>query len=536
MEEKPVIAKKTNLKIILIFALIGIAAIAIIISARGSLRPIFIGCALAVLMKSMCNLFYRRMEHHASKRAQVTDRLRKWLHVLSILFTYVTWFIIISAFALLVVPRFGVALSSMVKSIPGFVSATVLRLEAFINEHPMLSDYSEMIIETAISRLGEWASTDLTKVLGNIANIMINGISGTVGLLFDTVVGVIISLYLIAGRKKLAAQLKLVLYAMLGQKHARVVIDELKFADKMLSSYFTGSLLDSLLVGLICYVGTLIFGIPYGVLVAVIVGVTNIIPFFGPYIGLIPSAIIILTQSPMHAVVFVIMMVVLQQIDGNIICPRIVGNTTGLSSFWVLFAILLFGGLFGFIGMLIGVPVFAVIYDIIEKIVRYSLRLRGETAAEQAYDLAYPAGQPRPKRKSGTQLARAMRSVILFFGDLKTKADLARKRKGVADGGEENADSSEESADGSEENADGGEENADSSEENADSSEENADGGEENADGSEENADISEENADGSEENANITKESAEGNACADTAIDDAAVDNDTKEEPKEKP
>lgn len=390
MDEKKPLSKKSDLKTILLFVLIGLAFAALVLSARGSLRPIFIGCALAALMKSMCNMFYGYMEKLAQKKWQLTDKLRRLFHILSILATYIVWFFILYLFVALVVPRFGTALNSMVKSLPGFITSCITSIETFITEHPLLSEYSEQILETALDKLGTWASTDLTKALGNIANILISGISGTVGIIFDSTLGIIVSFYLLAGRKKLAAQLKLTLYAMLGKDRARPVIDELKFANKMFSGYFMGSLIDSSIVAIICYIGTLIFGIPYGVLVAVIVGVTNVIPFFGPYIGLIPSAIIILTVSPAKALIFVIMMIILQQIDGNIICPRIVGNTTGLSAFWVLFAILTFGGIFGFIGMLIGVPVFAVIYDIVEKVIRNSLRLRGEDDAEAAYDLEYP--------------------------------------------------------------------------------------------------------------------------------------------------
>ena len=204
--------------------------------------------------------------------------------------------------------------------------------------------------------------------------------------------------------------MKTILHAMLGARFARPVIDELKYANKMFSSYFMGSIIDSSIVGIICYIGTLIFSIPYGVLVAVIVGVTNIIPFFGPYIGMIPSAVIIMTVSPVKAVVFVIMMIVVQQIDGNIICPKIVGSTTGLSSFWVLFGILLFGGLYGFIGMIIGVPVFAVIYDVVKKTVCYCLDLRGESAVMEEYNSRFPKpieSEPKEKKPSPFSLSVA---------------------------------------------------------------------------------------------------------------------------------
>ncbi len=396
----------TSLKIVIVFIAIGALALGMMYYVRVSLRPIFVGCALAVLMKSMCNVLYGKIETFAGKRCELNGKKRNLIHVGSIAITYVIWFAILSAFGFLVIPKFAEALMTIAKSIPAVATSAVAAIEKFITEHPMLSEYSEEIIETTVKKVADWAKNDLPNTLRTLAGSLVGGISGTVSMLFDTVVGFIISFYLLLGRRKLAAQLKTILHAMLGERFARPVIDELKYANKMFSSYFMGSIIDSTLVGIICYIGTLIFSIPYGVLVAVIVGVTNIIPFFGPYIGMIPSAIIIMTVSPVKAVVFVVMMVIIQQIDGNIICPKIVGSTTGLSSFWVLFAILLFGGVFGFVGMIIGVPVFAVIYDIIKKTVCYCLDLRGESAVMEEYNSRFPKPiEAEPKQKKPSPLS-----------------------------------------------------------------------------------------------------------------------------------
>ena len=415
----PKMGRWTSLKIIIIFVAIGVLSLILIYSVRASLRPVFIGCALAVLMKSMCNFLYDKLELLAGTRCELNAKRRGIIHVSSIALTYVIWFAILSAFGFLVIPKFAEALMTIAKSIPSVATSTVAAIEKFITEHPMLSEYSEEIIETTVNKIADWAKNDLPKTLISLANSLIGGIGGTVSMIFDTVVGVIISVYLLLGRRKLAAQLKLVLYAMLGERFATPVIDELKYANKMFSSYFMGSIIDSTLVGVICYIGTLIFSIPYGVLVAVIVGVTNIIPFFGPYIGMIPSAVIIMTVSPIKAVIFVIMMIIIQQIDGNVICPKIVGSTTGLSSFWVLFGILLFGGLYGFVGMIIGVPVFAVCYDIISKTVRYCLGLRGEDRVKEEYDNRFPkpvADTEKAKKPNAFTVAASKVSAKLKIG------------------------------------------------------------------------------------------------------------------------
>ena len=157
-----------------------------------------------------------------------------------------------------------------------------------------------------------------------------------------------------------------------------------------------GKILDSAIIGLLCFIGLTILNMPYTMLVSVIVGVTNVIPFFGPYIGAIPSAILIALEDPMKGVYFLIFILVLQQFDGNILGPKILGDSTGLASFWVLFSILLFGGLFGFAGMVLGVPVFAMFYSVVNRLVRYGLGKRKLPVETQEY-LGRTGPLSRPK-------------------------------------------------------------------------------------------------------------------------------------------
>ena len=236
-------------------------------------------------------------------------------------------------------------------------------------------------------------------------------VTSTVSFIFNIFVGFIVSAYLLNGRKKLCAQAKLLIRSVFGRKASEMIFEEARFADRMFSSYFIGSIIDSTLVGVLCYIGCLIFGIPYAVLVSVIVGVTNIIPFFGPYIGMIPSAVIILTVSPVRALVFLAMMIIMQQIDGNILAPKIIGSNTGLSSFWVLFAILLFGGLFGFVGMIIGVPIFAVIYDIFKRLMHYCLHRRGEAEAITDFQSEFPEAENKPSVIERIKKVRVRRQI-----------------------------------------------------------------------------------------------------------------------------
>ena len=202
------------------------------------------------------------------------------------------------------------------------------------------------------------------------------GVFGVLRVFFNFVVGLVIAIYLLLGKETFIGQGKKMVYTLFSPKQGNRVIHVVRVTDKMFGGFISGKILDSAIIGVICYIGLVIMGIPYSLLVAVIVGVTNVVPFFGPYVGAAPSFVLIALAEPVKGLYFLIFIVVLQQIDGNIIGPKILGESTGLSSFWVVFAILVGGGLFGFLGMLLGVPAFAVIYYLIREIAAYILRRR----------------------------------------------------------------------------------------------------------------------------------------------------------------
>ena len=193
--------------------------------------------------------------------------------------------------------------------------------------------------------------------------------------------------YLLVSKRHMIGQVKKITYGMLPQKSANYLVAEFRYISDVFGGFIRGKLMDSLIIGVICFVGCTILRIPYTLVVSVIVGVTNIIPFFGPFIGAIPSALLILLDSPLKCVYFVVFVLALQQFDGNILGPKILGNTTGLSSFWVLFSIMLFGGMFGFVGMIIAVPLFAVIYSLISTYINHRLRKRKLIEKTKEYEL-----------------------------------------------------------------------------------------------------------------------------------------------------
>ena len=257
------------------------------------------------------------------------------------------------------------------------------------NDALQIMNFMNIILRTAMLTSG-WLKDSILPYMNMILTGLSDSMINAAGIFMNLFIGLVVAIYLLSGRKKFKKQGKLILYSLFKERWANKIVEEIRFADRVFSGFIGGKLLDSAIIGVICYAGMMVLGLPYAILISVIVGVTNIIPFFGPYIGAIPSAIILLTVSPMSCLIFVIFIVILQQVDGNIIGPKILGSSTGLSGIWVLFSILFFGGLFGFVGMLIGVPVFAVIYDLIRQLIVRGLELRNKSKMFDEYELEYP--------------------------------------------------------------------------------------------------------------------------------------------------
>ena len=257
--------------------------------------------------------------------------------------------------------------------------------QEIIASNEQLLDFIETSYDKLQANLDTWVKETVLPSMQSILSGAAVGVMSFVAFLKNFVIGLIVSVYLLASRKKFGQQGKLILYSLVKRRWADLFLEEICYADKMFGGFINGKILDSAIIGVLCYIACLIFKFPSALLVSVIIGVTNVIPFFGPFIGAIPATLLILIQNPIKALWFVLFVLVLQQVDGNIIGPKILGNTTGLSSFWVLFAILLFGGLWGFVGMIVGVPLFAVIYDVIKKLVIHGLKRNEELEMVNTY-------------------------------------------------------------------------------------------------------------------------------------------------------
>ena len=327
------------------------------------LRPILAGMVLAYLLCPIAKF----LERQCKKISQLSSFARAISVALTMLFA----FGILGLFCALIIPQLAQSVGGLVEDLPGMLEVQMKRLSTYLKSDDSVAVTIMQMIESAETTLVSWMKTNLFSTVSTLASSVLS-IGST---LLNIVVSVIVTIYLLLGREHYVAQCKKLFYSISKNKRFnRIVGETLQQANKIFGGFISGKLLDSLIIGVICFFCLVIMKMPYALLISVIVGVTNIIPVFGPFIGAVPSAFLLLLVSPGKCVAFLIFIVVLQQVDGNIIGPRILGNSTGLSAFYVMVAMLLFGKLLGFVGMIIGVPLFATLYYMIKRVVEYSLR------------------------------------------------------------------------------------------------------------------------------------------------------------------
>lgn len=367
------------------------------------LNPLILGAIFAYIMKSTCNFYERLFLKGISKSKKLSPKKIAGIsNVLSIALTYITWFAIISLLLWIAVPQIIQSVTKfvndMIVNIPEYITTLVEWEQRFLQDHEMLRPYFDKIVNGLI----EWSNSDLIPQLQTfLSTALLPMVINFVGSIADIIIGLVISVFLLIGRKTLAKKSVLLLHCIFKkEKSVNVVVDEFKYADKMFSGFLEGKIIDSAIIGFIYFIVLEILDVPYAPLVAVICGVTNIIPIFGPFIGAIPSGLIILTADPIKVIPFVIFVFVIQFLDGYIIDPHIVGGNIKMSSFCVIFAVLLFGGLWGFVGLLVGVPTFAVIYDIFRKLSAYILKKRGKQDLLDQFQLESEGDDPSTDTKN----------------------------------------------------------------------------------------------------------------------------------------
>lgn len=359
------------------------------------LAPIIIGAVLAFLVSPIYNKA-SSMTEQLLEKAPKGIRKQSWIGktmgtLVSMMFVAV---VIVSLFYL-IIPQLYSSIVSIIENMSVYIQNISNWLERIFEDNPALEAEVLAIYAEVTARIQNWASTNLIPSMENLEGIqnigkLVGGVSsgvvGIVNMAKNLLIGLIVMVYLLNIKRTLAAQGKRMIYAFFPLRVANETVEEFRYIHRVFSGFIIGKIIDSLIIGILCFILMKIMHLPFELLISVIVGVTNVIPFFGPFIGAVPSAILVFLISPMQCLYFIGLVLVLQQFDGNILGPKILGNSTGLSSFWVLFSILLFGGLFGFIGMIVAVPLTAVIFDLFAKLEYHRLRKKNLSPDAREYE------------------------------------------------------------------------------------------------------------------------------------------------------
>lgn len=341
------------------------------------LQPITIGIVIAYLLNPIMKFLEKHLIHFLKPRMKNGNKVKKTARAAAIAGSLLFLVMIVVLLLAAIIPSISQSIQSMVTKLPEEISNLSDWIDDVTNGNTEVSDMVEEAVKKGTDAIENFWQTDvLTKVQTYLTSIT-SGVIYGVKLVLNILIGLIISVYVMASKETFAGQAKKMIYAIFKPVRANIIVETVRKSNEIFGGFISGKILDSAIIGVIAYIVLAIMKMPDTILIAVIVGVTNIIPFFGPFIGAIPSFVIIVLQDPMKGIYFLIFIVILQQIDGNIIGPKILGDSTGLSSFWVVFAIMVFGGLWGFPGMLLGVPIMAVIYYIAQRSISYFLRKRG---------------------------------------------------------------------------------------------------------------------------------------------------------------
>ncbi|MCR4589461.1 MAG: AI-2E family transporter [Lachnospiraceae bacterium] len=344
------------------------------------LRPAINGFLIAYLLNPVMRFYEEKPMPYVyrfffkdRKPGVRTKRVNRYI---SIALAVITVLFCLGLFISIVIPQLIESITSIARQFPQYANNLVAFTNKTFDDNPQVLEYFNQYYE----RFEEWANSFMKNVpsyINQVWSTVSQGIINSVSFLWNIVLGFILSLYILGFKEKFIAQVRKITLAYCSRERANRIFDDIRDVNYIFKNYIVSSIVDSAIIGVLCFVLCLILQIPYSILISFIVGITNIIPFFGPFIGAVPCAFIVLMIDPIKALTFVIMIIVLQQLDGNVIKPMLFGDSTGLPAFWVIVSILVGGGFFGVMGMYLGTPVFAVIYRHVKRLVAYKLETKG---------------------------------------------------------------------------------------------------------------------------------------------------------------
>ncbi len=343
------------------------------------LMPIVLGFVTAYLLTPVLNFVEQRFLIPLCDKCKVkeSDKRKSFIRAVGIVITIFLFVALIYILVSMLLSQIVPSIANIINNFDTYINNITKWLNKMLEDNPELGSHIINIIDNYSEELEFWLNNTVLVTTSEIIKKVSQSVIGVLAVLWDFIIGVVIAIYVLSSKEKFTGQAKKIAYAIFEQNTANTVIRNFRFTHKTFIGFISGKILDSIIIGLLCFIGTTLLNTPYAVLVSVIIGVTNIIPFFGPFLGAIPCAFLIFIIDPMHplnCLYFVMFIFALQQFDGNVLGPKILGGSTGITGFWVIFSITVFGGIFGVLGMIIGVPIFAVIYAAIKSLVNASLQ------------------------------------------------------------------------------------------------------------------------------------------------------------------
>lgn len=353
---------------LLVWLLMNFATIReLVIGAWNAVLPVVYGMVLAYLLAPVCNFVEKKWflplttKYSKKKPERANRRARRLSVAAALLFAL----ILVSGLLWLVLPQIVDSLRTLVNNLPGYVKDVSNWLTAVLANFPEVQETVTTMFGDFTANLTKTITDTLLPQVTSVVTSISSGVMAAVGTIFNLFMGIVVSVYLLSQKERFLAQTKKLIYAVFRPPFANSMLKNGALAHQKFGGFITAKLIDSLIIGLITYPCVLILQMPFPALIAVIVGVTNVIPVFGPFIGAIPCAFLALMDSPLKCLIFVIFIVALQQVDGNIIGPRLLSENTGVSTFWVIVSLLVGQWMFGVVGMIIAVPLFAVLWTLV---------------------------------------------------------------------------------------------------------------------------------------------------------------------------
>ena len=354
----------------------------------GILAPVSSGLIVAFILDSLVVTITRLLDKLPRGGRPLTVRRQKVHRAIGIVLSEIVLIAVISFLIQSIVPQVIDSLRTLISNFNRYADNLVEWVDALVDDYPALRPYVDNVKEqfSAVEQTVEgFLKNDLLSTLTRVTGAVTSGLVEVGTYVYNFLVGLVVSIYILFSKQRILGRAKKLLFTLAKPAQANDALREGRYTVRVFKGYLVGKLLDSMIVGILCFLGTMILGIPYALLISIVVGVTNIIPYFGPIIGAVPSAILVLMVDPFKCLIFVIFIVVLQQLDGNVIGPKILGNTTGVSSLGVLLSILIGGGLFCITGMILCVPTYGVIYSLIKKAAERRLAKKGLPTDSQTY-------------------------------------------------------------------------------------------------------------------------------------------------------